>query len=88
MSTEADFQTISKKLADGGKNGSIKMSNDEALIFYGLYKQATVGDNNESQPGMLSFEKKAKWGAWNKVKGTSKEDAMRKYVELAKKYTS
>ena len=32
---------------------------------------------------MLDFKGKAKWDAWNGLKGTSKEDAMTKYVELA-----
>jgi diazepam-binding inhibitor (GABA receptor modulating acyl-CoA-binding protein) len=31
---------------------------------------------------MLDFKGKAKWDEWNKRKGTSKEDAMAKYVEV------
>ena len=30
---------------------------------------------------MLSFEARAKWDAWAKLKGTSKEDAMKGYVD-------
>ena len=30
---------------------------------------------------MLDFTGKAKWDAWAEVKGTSKEDAWKKYVE-------
>lgn len=28
------------------------------------------------------MEARAKWDAWNALKGTSKEDAMKKYIEL------
>ena len=34
---------------------------------------------------MLDLTGKAKWDAWNSVKGMSKEEAMTKYVEDAKK---
>ncbi|XP_030656841.1 acyl-CoA-binding protein isoform X4 [Nomascus leucogenys] len=42
------------------------------------------------RPGMLDFTGKAKWDAWNELKGTTKEDAMKAYInkveELKKKY--
>eukprot|EP01010_Urceolus_cornutus_P002429 NODE_3115_length_408_cov_174.013928_g2492_i0.p1 GENE.NODE_3115_length_408_cov_174.013928_g2492_i0~~NODE_3115_length_408_cov_174.013928_g2492_i0.p1 ORF type:complete len:122 (-),score=45.86 NODE_3115_length_408_cov_174.013928_g2492_i0:42-353(-) len=53
----------------------------EKLLVYGLYKQATIGDVNTSRPGMLDFTGKAKWDAWEKQKGKSKEEAMKAYVE-------
>jgi len=59
------------------------LSNEELLELYKYYKQASVGDCNTDRPGMLDFKGKAKWDAWNALKGTSKEDAMTKYVELA-----
>lgn len=31
---------------------------------------------------MLNFEGRAKYDAWAKLKGMSKEDAMKKYIEL------
>ena len=51
------------------------MADDELLQLYSLFKQATVGDVNTDRPGMLDFKGKAKWDAWEKVKGKSKEDA-------------
>jgi diazepam-binding inhibitor (GABA receptor modulating acyl-CoA-binding protein) len=39
----------------------LKLSDNELLEVYGLYKQATVGDNTTSKPGMLDFKGKAKW---------------------------
>jgi diazepam-binding inhibitor (GABA receptor modulating acyl-CoA-binding protein) len=52
------------------------------LKIYGLYKQATVGDNTEKKPGFSDLVGRAKWDAWNGFKGTSSEDAKRQYVEL------
>lgn len=60
------------------------------LFISGHYKQATVGDINTKQPGILDLKGKAKWDAWNGLTWTSKEDAMKahsnKVEELKKKY--
>ncbi|KAI6208156.1 Acyl-CoA-binding protein [Aphelenchoides besseyi] len=65
-------------------------NNDELLILYALYKQATVGDNNTPKPGMMDFKGKAKHSAWESKKGMSQDDAKKEYVskyeELAAKY--
>ena len=61
---------------------SSRPSNDELLDLYGLYKQATDGDVAGSRPGMLDLKGRAKFDAWAKRKGTSAEDAMKKYVAL------
>lgn len=34
-----------------------------------------------AKPGMFDLKGKAKWEAWNSRKGTSKDDAKKKYVE-------
>lgn len=57
-----------------------KLSDDLRLTFYKYYKQATEGDCNTSQPGMFSPTERAKWNAWNSVKGISKEKAKELYV--------
>ena len=59
---------------------SSRPSNDELLQLYGLYKQATEGDVAGSWPGMLDLKGRAKYDAWAKRKGTSKDDAMKAYV--------
>ncbi|KAF8666659.1 Acyl CoA binding protein [Rhizoctonia solani] len=41
----------------------------------------TIGDVNTERPGLLDFTGKAKWDAWNSVKGTPKEDAQKEYVD-------
>ncbi len=60
--------------------GDFKPSNDLKLEFYGLYKQATEGDVSGKRPGMMDFVARAKYDAWAKLKGMSKEDAMQKYI--------
>jgi acyl-CoA-binding protein len=66
--------------------GSTKLSerpdNATLLKLYALYKQATQGDNAEKKPGFSDLVGRAKWDAWEKVKGTSTDDAMQQYVDL------
>ncbi|KAJ1470414.1 acyl-CoA-binding protein, partial [Baffinella frigidus] len=63
-----------------------KMSNDQKLVIYALFKQSTVGDVNTERPGMLDFTGKSKWDAWEKQKGISSEDAMGKYADAVEEY--
>lgn len=41
-----------------------------------------------ARPGMFDLKGKAKWDAWEKCKGTSKEDAMQKYVHVVKRISA
>ena len=59
-----------------------KPSNEELLSLYGLFKQATEGDNADPRPGGFDFKAIAKHDAWAERKGLSKDDAMQKYVTL------
>ncbi|KAA0173168.1 hypothetical protein FNF27_05392 [Cafeteria roenbergensis] len=64
------------------------VDNEEKLIFYGLFKQATVGDNSSPQPSVFlsSFADRYKWAAWDSRRGMSKTDAQRAYLaELSKR---
>ncbi|TPP67030.1 Acyl-CoA-binding protein ACBP [Fasciola gigantica] len=78
--------TIEEKFAEVAeevKHLQKRPDNNELLQLYGLYKQATAGDNNTSQPVALRIEAKSKWDSWNSKKGMSKEQAMKEYVEFA-----
>jgi diazepam-binding inhibitor (GABA receptor modulator, acyl-CoA-binding protein) len=55
---------------------------DQLLALYANYKQATAGDVAGSRPGMLDMKGRAKFDAWTKLKGISKDAAMTQYVEL------
>jgi acyl-CoA-binding protein len=59
--------------------------NDTLLRLYALYKQATVGDVYGKRPGFTDIKGRAKYDAWGKLKGTSKEDAMQAYINLVAK---
>jgi acyl-CoA-binding protein len=75
---QADFDAAvanSKKLATRPDNTTL-------LKIYGLYKQATSGDVTDKKPGFGDMVGRAKWDAWNGLKGTSSDDAKRQYVEL------
>jgi len=62
------------------------LGNDVMLDMYALYKQATVGDVSGSRPGMLDLKGRAKYDAWAKKKGTSKDAAMTAYIALVEKH--
>lgn len=64
------------------KNLSERPDNATLLKIYGLYKQGTVGDNTEKKPGFGDMVGRAKWDAWNSLKGTSSDDAMQQYIDL------
>jgi acyl-CoA-binding protein len=59
--------------------------NDTLLRLYALYKQGAEGDVKGARPGMFDFVGGAKYDAWAKLKGTSADEAMKKYVDLVKK---
>jgi diazepam-binding inhibitor (GABA receptor modulator, acyl-CoA-binding protein) len=62
------------------------LGNDVMLDLYALYKQATVGDVNGSRPGMLDVKGRAKYDAWSKRKGLTKDAAMQAYIDLVAKH--
>jgi diazepam-binding inhibitor (GABA receptor modulating acyl-CoA-binding protein) len=59
------------------------MKDEEKLELYGLYKQATVGNNDTAEPGMFYLKDKAKWKAWTKKKGMTQEEAKAAYITFA-----
>ncbi|HJS35039.1 MAG TPA: acyl-CoA-binding protein [Pseudoxanthomonas sp.] len=69
-----DIQTLSER-----------PDNDTLLRLYGLYKQGAEGDVKGDKPGFFDFVGTAKYEAWAKLKGTTQEDAQKKYVDLVKK---
>ncbi len=75
---KANFEAAmadSKNLADRPDNATL-------LKIYSLYKQGSTGDNTEKKPGFSDMVGRAKWDAWNGLKGTSTDDAMQQYVDL------
>ena len=56
--------------------------NNTLLKLYALYKQATQGDASGERPGGFDFVRRAKFDAWEGMKGTPPEEAMQQYVDL------
>ena len=72
----ADFAFVSKRF---------RMENQRVLL-YAYYKQATVGPCNQAAPSVFSGRRKyAGWRAWGNLFDMDKETAMRLYVDQVKK---
>lgn len=74
------------EMVEAVKNATINFqpNNTEKLKLYAFYKQATVGDVTEECPSMINMVERAKWNAWNAIKGWSREKAMTAYVDMLK----
>ena len=83
MELSAKFEDAQKRV----KELSSAPGNDDLLELYAFYKQATSGDVSGSRTGMMDFKGRAKFDAWQKKKGTSKDLAMESYVKLVDKLT-
>jgi diazepam-binding inhibitor (GABA receptor modulator, acyl-CoA-binding protein) len=70
-----------KAVADS-KNLPEKPDNATLLQLYALYKQASSGDVDGKRPGFTDMVGRAKWDAWNEIKGKSSDEAMKDYVDL------
>jgi diazepam-binding inhibitor (GABA receptor modulator, acyl-CoA-binding protein) len=64
------------------KSLSERPDNATLLKLYALYKQASEGDNESKRPGMMDMVGRAKWDAWNEIKGTDPKAAMQEYIDL------
>ena len=73
--------TFEKAVAES-KQLPEKPDNMTLLKIYALYKQATEGDVEGKRPGFTDMVGRAKWDAWNALKGTSGDDAMQRYIDL------
>lgn len=78
MSLQAEFD---QAVADS-KHLPERPDNMTVLKIYALFKQASAGDVQGERPGFTDMVGRAKHDAWEALKGTSKEDAMRQYIDL------
>jgi diazepam-binding inhibitor (GABA receptor modulating acyl-CoA-binding protein) len=77
-------QGFEQAIADS-KSLSEKPSTDTLLNLYSLYKQATEGDINIEAPAPFDFVAKAKYESWSALKGKSKDEAKKEYIDLVNK---
>lgn len=78
MSLQNQFE---QAVADS-KNLPERPDNMTLLKLYGLFKQASAGDADGERPGFTDMIGRAKYDAWDALKGMSREDAMQQYVDL------
>jgi diazepam-binding inhibitor (GABA receptor modulator, acyl-CoA-binding protein) len=78
----SDLTKKFEKAQADSKNLSERPDNNTLLQIYALYKQASTGDVDGKRPGFTDMVGRAKWDAWNAIKGLSKNDAMTQYVSV------
>lgn len=78
----SDLKTEFEAAVANSKNLSERPDNTTLLKLYGLYKQGSQGDNQEERPGFSDMVGRAKWEAWNSLKGKPAQEAMQEYIDL------
>ena len=78
----SDLKAQFDQAASDSQTLATRPDNTTMLNLYALYKQASVGDVNTKRPGMTDFVGRAKWDAWEKLKGQSTDQAMQAYIDL------
>jgi len=78
----SDLKARFEAAVANSKNLSERPDNMTLLKLYALYKQASAGDNADKKPGFGDMVGRAKWDAWNTLKGTTSNDAMQQYIDL------
>ena len=78
----ADLKKAFEQAVADSKNLSERPDNATLLKIYALYKQASAGDVDGKRPGFTDMVGRAKWDAWNGLKGTAGDAAMQQYIDL------
>ena len=78
----ADLSSQFEQAVADSKNLPERPDNMTLLKRYALYKQASAGDVDGKRPGFTDMVGRAKWDAWNELKGTGRDDAMQQYIAL------
>ncbi len=81
----ADLKTRFATAAAAAKETRKKPDNATLLKLYAYYKQATDGDCKGKRPGGFDFVGGAKFDAWTKLQGMTRDDAMTNYVKQVDK---
>ena len=64
------------------KTLSERPDNMTMLKLYALYKQGSSGDVDGKRPGFTDMVGRAKWDAWNELKGQTSDEAKQAYIDL------
>jgi acyl-CoA-binding protein len=74
-----------EKAAAAAKSLPERPDDAAMLKLYALYKQGSLGDVQGDRPGFFDFVGAAKYEAWEKLEGTSRDEAQRQYIDLVRK---
>jgi diazepam-binding inhibitor (GABA receptor modulator, acyl-CoA-binding protein) len=77
-----DLKAAFDQAVADSKNLPEKPDNLVLLQIYALYKQATAGDVDGKRPGFTDMVGRAKWDAWNELKGKDSGEARQAYIDL------
>ncbi|MCC6657915.1 MAG: acyl-CoA-binding protein [Rhodocyclaceae bacterium] len=78
----ADLKASFEAAAAASKTLSERPDNQTLLQLYALYKQGSSGDVEGKRPGFGDMVGRAKYDAWAALKGTGRDDAMQRYIDL------
>lgn len=76
-----DLKALFEAAAAAAKQTKRRPDNATLLKLYSYYKQASEGDVQGERPGAFDFVAGAKYDAWAKLKGMSRDDAMQNYIK-------
>ena len=80
MSLKDEFETATRNIS----KLSQRPANDELLVLYALFKQATEGDVKGDRPGMLDIKGRKKYDSWALKKGKTEDEARGEYVQFVR----
>ena len=80
-----DLASKFEAAAAAAKKTKKKPDNATLLKLYSYYKQATEGDVKGARPGGFDFVGGAKYDAWTKLEGMTRDDAMTHYIKQVDK---
>jgi len=78
----SDLKAQFEKAVADSKELPERPDNQTLLKIYGLFKQASEGDNEGKRPGFTDMVGRMKFDAWAELKGKSNDEAMQDYVDL------
>jgi diazepam-binding inhibitor (GABA receptor modulator, acyl-CoA-binding protein) len=78
----SDLKAQFEKAVAESKTLPERPDNQTLLKLSALFKQASSGDVEGKRPGFTDMVGRAKWDAWNEIKGTASNDAMKQYIAL------
>jgi len=80
----SDLQQRFEQMVGAVREATVNFApnNAQKLKLYAFYKQALEGDVQGECPSVINMVERAKWQAWNAIKGMTKDKAMESYLNV------